>query len=98
MAKTTAAAPFDVSAFLAERVSKPKRSMLGFVSEKFDNLTARSVHYAGRAADSLTGLGDIYEQGRKEGQIDAMLRVREFEQRTAERIKAKLIAAGIPAQ
>jgi hypothetical protein len=85
---------FDVSAFLA-RENQPKRSLFGTIADKLDDIGARTAHRAGRITESFSGLSDIYTLGTKEGEIDAGLRVRRFEEATAARIAAKLKAAGV---
>lgn len=92
--RNTAAPAFNVAEFL-QRSNAPKRSLLGMLADKTDDLVGRASHRVGRVTESLSGLGDIYDLGTKEGAIDSTLRVRRFEQLTADRIREKLTAAGV---
>lgn len=74
-------------------VQKMTSGLVGEEKIKFESQLRAAYERSG--INEIKRLERIYEDGRKQGELDAMKRARPFEEETARRIKEKLKRAGI---
>lgn len=90
-----AAQKFDLEAFMQNNEREPKLSIAGWITDKAENLYGRSVAATARVAAVTEGTSEYWDIGRKEGQLNASIKLKSYREQRMELMRQRLEAAGV---
>jgi len=90
-----AAQKFDLNAFMENNERTPKLSIAGWITDKAENIYGRSVAATARMAAVTDNTSEYWDIGRKEGELNASLKLKTYREQRMELMRQRLEAAGV---